>query len=107
MLGFTNDTSQFIVLLGRVAGFINLFLLLAAAVVFLYLGVASVTGNDYPSVIQDNPERRALVKAIGGWLIPLGLLMILTVWKVSELIVANRQLSGIMGLAAFIRALLL
>jgi len=107
MLGFTNETSQFIIILGRVAGFINLFLLFAAAVVFLYLGVTSVTGGKYPRMIQDNPERRALVKSVGGWLIPLGLIMLLTVWKVSEMIMANRQLSGIMGLAAFIRALLL
>lgn len=95
------------VIVGRVAGFINLFLLLAAAVVFFYLGWTSWTGGEYPAMIRDNPERRALVDSVGAWLLPLALVMFVTVWKVSELIIANRQLSGIMGLAAFIKALLL
>jgi hypothetical protein len=107
MLGLQNSTSRFMVIVGRVAGFINLFLLLAAAIVFFYLGWMAVTGGEYPAMIQDNEERRKLVDSVGPWLIPLALIMILTVWKVSEMILANRQLSGIMGLAAFIKALLL
>lgn len=107
MLGLENSTSQFMVIVGRVAGFINLFLLLAAAIVFFYLGISAVTGNSYPSFIQDNEERRKLVDSIGIWLIPVSLIMLFTVWKVSEMIMANRQLSGIMGLAAFVKALLL
>jgi len=107
MLGFTNQTSSFMVTLGRVAGFINLFLLLAAAIVFLWLGYTTITGGEFPSMIEENPERKNLVKNIGIWLIPLALVMILTVWKISEMIIANRQLSGIMGLAAFVRALLI
>ena len=95
------------VIVGRVAGFTNLFLLLAAAIVFLYLGWMAVTKGTYPAAIQDNEERRKLVDAVGPWLIPLAFIMLLTIWKVSEMILANRQLSGIMGLAAFIKALLL
>lgn len=107
MLGFTNTTSSFMVILGRVAGFINLFLLLAAAIVFLWLGYTAVTDGDFPDIIDENPERKELIEQIGVWLIPVGLVMILTVWKISEMILANRQLSGVMGLAAFIRALLI
>lgn len=107
MLGFTNDTSRFMVVLGRVAGFINLFLLFAAAVVFFYLGWTKLTGGEYPAMIRDNPERRKLVDSVGMWLLPLAIVMFVAVWKVSELILANRQLSGIMGLAAFVKALLL
>jgi hypothetical protein len=107
MLGLENDTSRFMVIVGRVAGFINLFLLMAAAIVFFYLGITAVTGQKYPAFIEDNKERRDLVSSVGPWLIPLALIMLFTVWKVSEMILANRQLSGIMGLAAFIKALLL
>lgn len=107
MLGLENSTAQFMVIVGRVAGFINLFLLLAAAIVFFYLGISAVTGSAYPAFIEENAERKKLVDSVGPWLLPLSLIMMLTVWKVSEMIVANRQLSGIMGLAAFVKALLL
>lgn len=107
MFGFENTTTSFMVILGRVAGFINLFLLFAAAIVFLWLGYTAVTGGEFPKMIEENPERKNLVKNVGAWLIPLALLMIFAVWKISEMILANRQLSGVMGIAAFIRALIL
>lgn len=107
MIGLQNSTTSFMVVLGRVAGFINLFLIFAASVVFLYLGVTSVTGGDFPAMIEENPERKRLLKNVGPWLVPLALIMMYTVWRVGEMVAANRQLSGFLGLAAFLKALIL
>lgn len=107
MFGLTNESASLMVLLGRVAGYINLVLLLLAAIVFVYLGMQSVTGGQYPEMIAKDKERKKLMDTLGPWLIPLGLLMILAVWRIFQLLSANRQLSGIVGLAAFLKALIL
>lgn len=107
MIGLQDSTSRFMVILGRVAGFINLFLLFAAATAFLYLGATAVTGGAFPAMIEENPERKRLVQNVGPWLIPLALVMMFTVWKIGEMVAANNQLSGFMGLAAFLKALIL
>ena len=107
MFGLSNSTSRFMVVLGRVAGFVNLFLLFAASVVFFYLGLMSVTGGEYPWFIRDNQERKQLVQTAGGWLLPLSIIMMYTVYLISQMILANRQLSGVMGLAAFLKTIIL
>lgn len=106
MFGLSNDSERLMVLLGRVAGFINLFLLLAVAIAFLYIGYASLTGGTYPEMIQKSPERKKLMDGLGPWLIPLGVIMILAIWRIFELLQANSRLSGIVGIAAFLKALI-
>jgi len=107
MFGLNPESADLMVLLGRVAGYINLFLLLAVAVTFLYLGYASLRGDAYPDMIENSPERKKAMDWLGPWLIPLGIIMILAIWRIFELLQANSRLSGIVGIAAFLKALIL
>lgn len=100
--GMEPRTQHFLNVLGKVSGFINLFLFALLAVAFVVIGWKSMQNEPMPDAM---PEQLEFVRRFGGWLILLGLIMLYTVWHVGSMIASNGELSGVIGLAALLQAL--
>lgn len=102
--GMEPRTQHFLSILGKVSGFINLFLFAVLALAFVVIGWQSMRDEPSPRAI---PPQLEFVRRFGGWLIVLGLIMLYTVWHVGSMVASNGELSGVIGLAALLQALFL
>jgi hypothetical protein len=104
--GLSENSRGFIVTLGKVAGGLNAIALAALAIGLIMISLRYFSGKpQFPAV--EKHKQYEIIKKYAPCLIPLGLVMIFTAWRVMAMTMANNEFAGIIGITALAKTILL
>ena len=104
--GMTNNSKDFLVMLGKLAGGLNMIALFAMAIGLMIVAYRSMKGEEqYPAVKKHTHYET--IRKYAPCLIPLALLMIFTAWRILSMLASNNEFSGMIGIFALVKAILI
>jgi len=104
--GMQSNTQTFLVILGQIAGGVNVLALCALAVGLILVAWRFMRGEDQFSSVKKH-KSYDVIKRWATCLVPLAIVMILTASKIFTMLASNKEFSGALGFLALAKAILL